>query len=102
VDDRQAEPVEGRDEGQEHRIGVRRHDAHGDVGGHDEPGEPTAVAHDVGRDRALDAQPDCRVGADADHERQQEQEELSATATSVHEPHQGAVLTHPGTSWRAA
>ncbi len=102
MDDREAEPVEGRDQGQEHRIGVGRHEAYGDVGRHDERGQPTAVPDDVGGDGALDAEPDRGVGADADHERDQEEEELRAPATPVHEPHQSAGLTHPGRSWRAA
>ena len=59
-------------------------------------------ADDVGRDRALHAQPDRGVGADADHERDHEQEELGAPATPVHEPHQCAGLAHSAMSWRAA
>ncbi len=42
-------------------------------------------AEDVGRDLALDPEPDGGVGADADGEREDEQEELRAPAAPVHE-----------------
>ena len=104
----QAETVEGRDEGQQHRVGVRRHDADRHVCRDDQGREPAAVAHQVGGHRALDAEADRGVRPDADREREDEQEQLRAPATPVHEAHEGSGLTHrrrrqpASTSWRAA
>ena len=94
VDHREAEPVERGDERQQHRVGVRRDDADGHVGGDDQAGQPAAVADEVGRDRALDAEADGGVRPDADREREDEQEQLRTPATPVHEAHEGSGLTH--------
>ncbi len=94
VDDRQAEAVERGDEGQQHRVGVRREDADRDVGDDDQRGQPPAVADDVGRDRALHrrgrprrrrrCRPRGRAGAGR----------APRPGAPVHESHQGVVLAH--------
>ena len=94
VDDGQAEAVEGGHDREQHRVGVRRGEADRDVGGHDQRGQPAAVAHDVGRHLALHAEADGGVGADADREREHEQEQLGTPATAVHELHEDSGLGH--------
>ena len=50
----EAEPVEGGHDGQQHGVGVRRHEPHHDVGDHDERGQPAAVPDQVGRHLLVD------------------------------------------------
>jgi hypothetical protein len=94
AEDGQAEPVDRRDERQQDGVGVGRDDADGDVGGHDQSGQPAAVAGEVGGHDALDAEADGGVGADPHREGEDEQEQLRAPASPVHEAHQGPGLTH--------
>ena len=54
-------------------------------------GQPAAVADDVGRHLALDADADRGVAADADGEGQDEQEQLGPPAAAVDEAHQCGV-----------
>ena len=67
---REPEAVERGHERQQHRVGIGRDDAHGDVGGDDQRRQPAAVADDVGGHGSLDPEADGGVGADADRERE--------------------------------
>ncbi len=85
VDDRQTEAVEGGDDRQQHRVGVRREDADHDVAAQAQGGQPAAVPDDVGGHGALHAQAHGGVRAHADQQGQQQQEELGAPAAPVGE-----------------
>ena len=87
MDHRQPEAVERGDDRQQHRVGVRRDEADRDVAADDQRGQPAAVADDVGGHRALGAEADRGVGADADDQAQDQQEQLGAPAAAVHELH---------------
>ena len=87
VDHGEAEAVERRDRREQDRVGVRRDQPDRDVGADDQDGQATAVADDVRRHLALDADADRGVRADADGEGEDEQEQLGAPAAPVHEAH---------------
>ena len=65
-------------------------------------GQPAAVADDVGRHGALDAEPDRGVGADPDGQGEQQQEQLGAAAAPVHEPAGGACSGRTASARHAA
>ena len=88
----EADAVQGGDDRQQHRVGVRRDQADRDVGGDDQRGQPAAVRHDVGRHLPLHAEADRGVRADADHEGQDQQEELGPSPPAVDELHEGTRL----------
>ncbi len=93
VDDRQPQSVEGRHQRQEHRIGVRRREAHGQVGGQNQRDQPSAVPQDVGGHLALNTQAHRGVSADTDGKRQDQEEQLGTAALPVHESQEGARRT---------
>ncbi len=88
VDEGQAEPVEGGDDGQQDRIGVRRHDPDDQMGSDDQDGEHPAVAQDVGGHLSLDPDADGGVRPDPHHQREHEQDQLGSAPLSVHEAQQ--------------
>ena len=101
VDHRQAEAVEGGDDGQQDRVGVRREDADHDVAADHERRQPGAVGEQVDREGAVDAEADGGVGADADDEAEEQQHQLGAATSAVDEAPQAVGMSLPESSRRS-
>ena len=78
IDHRETQPVEGDDQRQEDGVRVGRDPADDQVRRDRDDDQCAAELVGVGRDRALDAEPDRCVGRDADEHGQHGQEELGS------------------------